>query len=79
MEVEITRRARHLEVQGGGTVDGQVAVEADLMCTMRSAADASQRLIRIRRPTGCKAGPAGDRQDRAGPDLRMIAMLQLIN
>jgi 3-hydroxyacyl-[acyl-carrier-protein] dehydratase len=29
-----------------GTVDGQTAVEAELMCTMRSASDASQRVGR---------------------------------
>jgi 3-hydroxyacyl-[acyl-carrier-protein] dehydratase len=43
MEVEITRRARGIwKYRAVATVDGQVAVEGDLMCTMRSAADASQ-------------------------------------
>jgi 3-hydroxyacyl-[acyl-carrier-protein] dehydratase len=43
MEVEITRSARGIwKYKAKATVDGQVAVEAELMCTMRSASDASQ-------------------------------------
>lgn len=43
MEVEILRVARGIwKYKAKGTVDGQTAVEAELMCTMRSAADASQ-------------------------------------
>jgi 3-hydroxyacyl-[acyl-carrier-protein] dehydratase len=43
MHVEILRVARGIwKYKGQATVDGQVAVEAELMCTMRSAADASQ-------------------------------------
>jgi 3-hydroxyacyl-[acyl-carrier-protein] dehydratase len=42
MEVEITRRARHLEVPRRGHRGWPGRVEGDLMCTMRSAADASQ-------------------------------------
>lgn len=43
MQVEILRTARGIwKYKAQGTVDGQVAVEAELMCTMRSAADASQ-------------------------------------
>ena len=43
MHVEITRRARGIwKYKAVATVDGQVAVEGDLMCTMRSASDASQ-------------------------------------
>lgn len=43
MEVEITRVARGIwKYKAKASVDGQTAVEADLMCTMRSAADASQ-------------------------------------
>jgi 3-hydroxyacyl-[acyl-carrier-protein] dehydratase len=43
MEVEILRTARGIwKYKAKATVDGQVAVEAELMCTMRSAADASQ-------------------------------------
>lgn len=43
MEVEILRVARGIwKYKATGKVDGQLAVEAELMCTMRSAADASQ-------------------------------------
>jgi 3-hydroxyacyl-[acyl-carrier-protein] dehydratase len=43
MEVEITRVARGIwKYKAKASVDGQTAVEADLMCTMRSATDASQ-------------------------------------
>lgn len=46
MEVEITRHARGIwKYQARATVDGQVAVEAELMCTMRSASDASQPAV----------------------------------
>jgi 3-hydroxyacyl-[acyl-carrier-protein] dehydratase len=44
MQVEILRVARGIwKYKAQGTVDGQTAVEAELMCTMRSASDASQR------------------------------------
>lgn len=43
MEVEIIRNARGIwKYQAKGSVDGKVAVEAELMCTMRSIHDASQ-------------------------------------
>jgi len=43
MQVEILRTARGIwKYKAVGSVDGQVAVEAELMCTMRSASDASQ-------------------------------------
>jgi 3-hydroxyacyl-[acyl-carrier-protein] dehydratase len=43
MQVEILRTARGIwKYKALGTVDGQTAVEAELMCTMRSATDASQ-------------------------------------
>jgi 3-hydroxyacyl-[acyl-carrier-protein] dehydratase len=43
MEVEIIRAARGIyKYKAKGTVDGQLAVEAELMCTMRSASDATQ-------------------------------------
>jgi 3-hydroxyacyl-[acyl-carrier-protein] dehydratase len=43
MQVEILRVARGIwKYKAQGSVDGQVAVEAELMCTMRSASDASQ-------------------------------------
>ncbi len=43
MEVEILRVARGIwKYKASGSVDGQLAVEAELMCTMRSANDASQ-------------------------------------
>ena len=43
MQVEILRTARGIwKYKAQATVDGQLAVEAELMCTMRSAADASQ-------------------------------------
>ena len=43
MEVEILRVARGIwKYKATGSVDGQLAVEAELMCTMRSAADASK-------------------------------------
>ena|SRR5438034_11517033 len=43
MEVEILRNARGIwKYAAKATVDGQLAVEAELMCTMRSATDASQ-------------------------------------
>lgn len=46
MEVEITRHARGIwKYQARATVDGQIAVEAELMCTMRSASDASQPAV----------------------------------
>ncbi len=44
MDVEIVRNARGIwKYKAVGTVDGQVAVEADLMCTIRNVADASQQ------------------------------------
>jgi 3-hydroxyacyl-[acyl-carrier-protein] dehydratase len=43
MDVEILRCTRGIwKYKAIGSVDGQLAVEAELMCTMRSAADASQ-------------------------------------
>jgi 3-hydroxyacyl-[acyl-carrier-protein] dehydratase len=43
MDVEILRNARGIwKYKAVGSVDGQVAVEAELMCTIRSANDASQ-------------------------------------
>jgi 3-hydroxyacyl-[acyl-carrier-protein] dehydratase len=43
MDVEILRCARGIwKYKAQASVDGQIAVEAELMCTMRSAADASQ-------------------------------------
>ena len=43
MDVEILRNARGIwKYKAVGSVDGQVAVEAELMCTMRSTADSSQ-------------------------------------
>ncbi|MBI1890799.1 MAG: 3-hydroxyacyl-ACP dehydratase FabZ [Burkholderiales bacterium] len=43
MEVEILRNARGIwKYKATASVDGQTAVEAELMCTMRSATDASQ-------------------------------------
>jgi 3-hydroxyacyl-[acyl-carrier-protein] dehydratase len=43
MNVEILRHARGIwKYKAVGTVDGQLALEAELMCTIRSAADASQ-------------------------------------
>ena len=43
MEVEILRNARGIwKYKAKGSVDGQLALEAELMCTMRSAVDASQ-------------------------------------
>jgi 3-hydroxyacyl-[acyl-carrier-protein] dehydratase len=43
MTVDIMRNARGIwKYKATGTVDGQLVVEADLMCTMRSANDASQ-------------------------------------
>jgi 3-hydroxyacyl-[acyl-carrier-protein] dehydratase len=43
MEVEILRVARGIwKYKATGSVDGQLAVEAELMCTMRSATNASQ-------------------------------------
>jgi 3-hydroxyacyl-[acyl-carrier-protein] dehydratase len=43
MDVEIVRNARGIwKYKARASVDGQTAVEADLMCTMRSATDASQ-------------------------------------
>ena len=43
MEVEIVRFTRGIwKYKAKGSVDGKVALEADLMCTMRSASDASQ-------------------------------------
>jgi 3-hydroxyacyl-[acyl-carrier-protein] dehydratase len=43
MNVEIVRVSRGIwKYKAVGSVDGQTAVEADLMCTIRSATDASQ-------------------------------------
>ena len=43
MEVEITRSSRGIyKYNARGSVDGEVALEAELMCTMRSSTDASQ-------------------------------------
>ena len=43
MDVEILRVSRGIwKYKAVATVDGQTAVEAELMCTLRSAADASQ-------------------------------------
>ncbi|WP_334187161.1 3-hydroxyacyl-ACP dehydratase FabZ [Noviherbaspirillum sp.] len=43
MQVDILRVARGIwKYKAQGSVDGQTAVEAELMCTMRSAVDASQ-------------------------------------
>ncbi len=43
MDVEILRCTRGIwKYKAIASVDGQLAVEAELMCTMRSAADASQ-------------------------------------
>jgi 3-hydroxyacyl-[acyl-carrier-protein] dehydratase len=43
MDVEILRCARGIwKYKAHASVDGQTAVEAELMCTMRSVADASQ-------------------------------------
>lgn len=43
MEVEIIRAARGIwKYKAKGSVDGQTAVEAELMCTMRNVSDASQ-------------------------------------
>ena len=43
MEVEITRTSRGIyKYKARGSVDGETALEAELMCTMRSSADASQ-------------------------------------
>ena len=44
MKVEITRCKRGIwQYRAEASVDGQLAVEGDLMCTMRSATDASQK------------------------------------
>jgi len=43
MEVQILRSARGIwKYKAVASVDGQLAVEAELMCTMRNAADATQ-------------------------------------
>ena len=43
MEVEILRSSRGIyKFKARGTVDGETALEAELMCTMRSSTDASQ-------------------------------------
>jgi 3-hydroxyacyl-[acyl-carrier-protein] dehydratase len=43
MDVEILRHARGIwKYKATASVDGQVAVEAELMCTMRSASDPSK-------------------------------------
>ncbi|GAA4029857.1 3-hydroxyacyl-ACP dehydratase FabZ [Actimicrobium antarcticum] len=46
MDVEILRHARGIwKYKARATVDGQLAVEAELMCTMRSASDATQAAV----------------------------------
>jgi 3-hydroxyacyl-[acyl-carrier-protein] dehydratase len=43
MQIEVMRASRGIyKYKAVGTVDGQLAVEAELMCTIRNAADASQ-------------------------------------
>jgi 3-hydroxyacyl-[acyl-carrier-protein] dehydratase len=43
MEVEVARSSRGIyKYKARGLVDGETALEAELMCTMRSSADASQ-------------------------------------
>ena len=43
MNVEILRHARGIwKYKAVGTVDGAIALEAELMCTIRSTVDASQ-------------------------------------
>ena len=43
MEVEVLRHSRGIwKYKAKATVDGQLAVEAELMCTMRSATDATK-------------------------------------
>jgi 3-hydroxyacyl-[acyl-carrier-protein] dehydratase len=43
MDIEILRVSRGIwKYKAVGSVDGAVAVEAELMCTIRSSADASQ-------------------------------------
>lgn len=43
LQVEILRTSRGIwKYKAQGTVEGQLAVEAELMCTMRTVADASQ-------------------------------------
>ena len=43
MDVEITRSSRGIyKYKARGSVDGETALEAELMCTMRSSTDASQ-------------------------------------
>ena len=43
MDIEVMRASRGIyKYKAVGTVDGQLAVEAELMCTIRNAADASQ-------------------------------------
>ena len=45
MEVEVVRSSRGVwKYRATASVDGQLAVEADLMCTIRSAADASKQV-----------------------------------
>ncbi|MCC7704665.1 3-hydroxyacyl-ACP dehydratase FabZ [Janthinobacterium sp. GW460P] len=45
MDVEILRVSRGIwKYKAVGTVDGKLAVEAELMCTIRSAQDASQSM-----------------------------------
>ena len=47
MDVEILRTARGIwKYKAVGSVDGQVAVEAELMCTIRDVGDASQEIGR---------------------------------
>jgi 3-hydroxyacyl-[acyl-carrier-protein] dehydratase len=46
MEVEVLRVARGIfKFKAKGLVDGQTAVEAELMCTMRSSTDATQAAV----------------------------------
>jgi 3-hydroxyacyl-[acyl-carrier-protein] dehydratase len=46
MDVEILRVSRGIwKYKAVGSVDGQTAVEAELMCTIRNAADASQPAV----------------------------------
>jgi 3-hydroxyacyl-[acyl-carrier-protein] dehydratase len=45
MEVELLRGSRGVyKYKVSGSVDGQIAVQADIMCTIRSATDASKPL-----------------------------------
>lgn len=62
MEVELTRSARGIfKFKAKGSVDGQVAVEAELMCTIRSSSDSTMAGQAAQHDAASGTGTVADR------------------